>query len=172
MGSAIRAANRRIGREMRRYRFSRLNKAAERRAYKSPVVGKGRGIPTSVIIAVRTPVGSRTSFLRFKLRGFELLPRWDFHPLFMPAFAGRTLVGTYPKHYGVTEGLCHSWERTVAPQILRFAILVVAQCNYRVDPSRSVYRQQTSSSHRECQSRQGDQESYGVEHASLIGQIR
>jgi hypothetical protein len=31
------------------------------------------------------------SFLLFKLRGFELLPRWDFHPLFMPAFAGRTL---------------------------------------------------------------------------------
>jgi hypothetical protein len=23
--------------------------------------------------------------------GLELLPRWDFHPLFMPAFAGRTL---------------------------------------------------------------------------------
>ena len=36
------------------------------------------------------------SFLLFKLRGFELLPRWDFHPLFMPAFAGRTLIGTYP----------------------------------------------------------------------------
>src|ERR1039457_6167256 len=34
------------------------------------------------------------SFLLFKLRGFELLPRWDFHPLFMPAFAGRTLIGT------------------------------------------------------------------------------
>ncbi len=34
------------------------------------------------------------SFLLFKLRGFELLPRWDFHPLFMPAFAGRTLPGT------------------------------------------------------------------------------
>jgi hypothetical protein len=33
------------------------------------------------------------SFLLFKLRGFELLPRWDFHPLFMPAFAGRTLQG-------------------------------------------------------------------------------
>ena len=33
------------------------------------------------------------SFLLFKLRGFELLPRWDFHPLFMPAFAGRTLFG-------------------------------------------------------------------------------
>ena len=32
------------------------------------------------------------SFLLFKLRGFELLPRWDFHPLFMPAFAGRTPV--------------------------------------------------------------------------------
>ena len=32
------------------------------------------------------------SFLLFKLRGFELLPRWDFHPLFMPAFAGRTLT--------------------------------------------------------------------------------
>jgi hypothetical protein len=32
------------------------------------------------------------SFLLFKLRGFELLPRWDFHPLFMPAFAGRTLM--------------------------------------------------------------------------------
>ncbi len=32
------------------------------------------------------------SFLLFKLRGFELLPRWDFHPLFMPAFAGRTLI--------------------------------------------------------------------------------
>ena len=26
--------------------------------------------------------------------GFELLPRWDFHPLFMPAFAGRTLRRT------------------------------------------------------------------------------
>jgi hypothetical protein len=36
------------------------------------------------------------SFLLFKLRGFELLPRWDFHPLFMPAFAGRTLPVTYP----------------------------------------------------------------------------
>ena len=35
------------------------------------------------------------SFLLFKLRGFELLPRWDFHPLFMPAFAGRTLHGIY-----------------------------------------------------------------------------
>jgi hypothetical protein len=34
------------------------------------------------------------SFLLFKLRGFELLPRWDFHPLFMPAFAGRTLIVT------------------------------------------------------------------------------
>ncbi len=34
------------------------------------------------------------SFLLFKLRGFELLPRWDFHPLFMPAFAGRTLIIT------------------------------------------------------------------------------
>jgi hypothetical protein len=36
------------------------------------------------------------SFLLFKLRGFGLLPRWDFHPLFMPAFAGRTLPGTDP----------------------------------------------------------------------------
>jgi hypothetical protein len=36
------------------------------------------------------------SFLLFKLRGFELLPRWDFHPLFMPAFAGRTLTRTDP----------------------------------------------------------------------------
>ena len=34
------------------------------------------------------------SFLLLKLRGFELLPRWDFHPLFMPAFAGRTLTRT------------------------------------------------------------------------------
>ena len=32
------------------------------------------------------------SFLLFKLRGFELLPLWDYPPLFMPAFAGRTLV--------------------------------------------------------------------------------
>ena len=32
------------------------------------------------------------SLLLFKLRGFGLLPRWDFHPLFMPAFAGRTLI--------------------------------------------------------------------------------
>ena len=50
------------------------------------------------------------SFLLFKLRGSGLLPRWDSHPLFMPAFAGRTLIGTYfrgrhlpriyhPKHY-------------------------------------------------------------------------
>jgi len=37
------------------------------------------------------------SFLLFKLRGFELLPRWDFHPLFMPAFAGRTLIVPYPQ---------------------------------------------------------------------------
>ena len=36
------------------------------------------------------------SFLLFKLRGFELLPRWDFHPLFMPAFAGRTHIRIYP----------------------------------------------------------------------------
>ena len=36
------------------------------------------------------------SFLLFKLRGFELLPRWDFHPLFMPAFAGRTVIGSGP----------------------------------------------------------------------------
>jgi len=36
------------------------------------------------------------SFLLFKLRGFELLPRWDFHPLFMPAFAGRTLIVPNP----------------------------------------------------------------------------
>jgi hypothetical protein len=36
------------------------------------------------------------SFLLFKLRGFELLPRWDFHPLFMPAFAGRTLFSPNP----------------------------------------------------------------------------
>ena len=34
------------------------------------------------------------SFLLFKLRGSGLLPRWDSHPLFMPAFAGRTLPGT------------------------------------------------------------------------------
>ena len=26
--------------------------------------------------------------------GLGLLPRWDFHPLFMPAFAGRTLLVT------------------------------------------------------------------------------
>ena len=37
------------------------------------------------------------SFLLFKLRGFELLPRWDFHPLFMPAFAGRTLFVPNPQ---------------------------------------------------------------------------
>src|SRR3989442_6053200 len=36
------------------------------------------------------------SLIIFKLRGFELLPRWDFHPLFMPAFAGRTLISTNP----------------------------------------------------------------------------
>ncbi len=36
------------------------------------------------------------SFLLFKLRGFGLLPRWDFHPLIMPAFAGRTLPGPDP----------------------------------------------------------------------------
>jgi len=30
------------------------------------------------------------------LDGLELLPRWDFHPLFMPAFAGRTLLRTNP----------------------------------------------------------------------------
>ena len=35
------------------------------------------------------------SFLLFKLRGSGLLPRWDSHPLFMPAFAGRTLLGPY-----------------------------------------------------------------------------
>jgi len=28
--------------------------------------------------------------------GLEPLPRWDFRPLFMPAFAGRTLLGTSP----------------------------------------------------------------------------
>jgi hypothetical protein len=37
------------------------------------------------------------SFLLFKLRGFELLPRWDCPPLFMPAFAGRTLVVPDPE---------------------------------------------------------------------------
>jgi hypothetical protein len=26
--------------------------------------------------------------------GLGLLPRWDFHPLFMPAFAGRTHSGS------------------------------------------------------------------------------
>ena len=45
------------------------------------------------------------SFLLFKLRGFELLPRWDFHPLFMPAFAGRTLFSPNPDHAGnLNEG--------------------------------------------------------------------
>ena len=34
------------------------------------------------------------SFLLFKLRGSGLLPRWDSHPLFMPAFAGRTHIRT------------------------------------------------------------------------------
>ena len=29
--------------------------------------------------------------------GPGLLPRWDLHPLFMPAFAGRTLFVTYPR---------------------------------------------------------------------------
>jgi hypothetical protein len=41
------------------------------------------------------------SFLLFKLRGFELLPRWDFHPLIMPAFAGRTLVVPNPGQLSV-----------------------------------------------------------------------
>jgi len=41
------------------------------------------------------------SFLLFKLRGFELLPRWDFHPLFMPAFAGRTLIVTNRLKHGL-----------------------------------------------------------------------
>ena len=36
------------------------------------------------------------SFLLFKLRDSGLLPRWDSHPLFMPAFAGRTLNGLNP----------------------------------------------------------------------------
>ena len=39
------------------------------------------------------------SFLLFKLRGFELLPRWDFHPVFMPAFAGRTLLVPNPSNF-------------------------------------------------------------------------
>jgi len=33
------------------------------------------------------------SFLLFKLRGLDFYPRWDSHPLFMPAFAGRTHIG-------------------------------------------------------------------------------
>jgi hypothetical protein len=37
------------------------------------------------------------SFLLFKLRGFELSPRWDFHPLFGPAFDGRTLPVPNPR---------------------------------------------------------------------------
>ena len=43
------------------------------------------------------------SFLLFKLRGFELLPRWDFHPLFMPAFAGRTLIVPDPRGHFSTS---------------------------------------------------------------------
>jgi hypothetical protein len=38
------------------------------------------------------------SFLLFKLRGLNFLPRWDSHPLFMPAFAGRTLAGSNLPH--------------------------------------------------------------------------
>ena len=57
------------------------------------------------------------SFLLLKLRGFELLPRWDFHPLFMPAFAGRTLPGTNPGRWSLlTVGDKPStWSRTVTP---------------------------------------------------------
>jgi len=44
------------------------------------------------------------SFLLFKLRGFELLPRWDFHPLFMPAFAGRTHIRSNPPDRYLEEG--------------------------------------------------------------------
>ena len=47
------------------------------------------------------------SFLLFKLRGFELLPRWDLHPLFMPAFAGRTLTVPNPAQLPV----CHDFAR-------------------------------------------------------------
>ena len=42
------------------------------------------------------------SFLLFKLRGSGLLPRWDSHPLFMPAFAGRTHFGTNLKSQAST----------------------------------------------------------------------
>jgi len=35
------------------------------------------------------------SLLLFKLRSLGLLPRWDSHPLVMPAFAGRTHFRTY-----------------------------------------------------------------------------
>src|SRR6185437_7983607 len=50
-------------------------------------------------------------------------------------------------------------------------ILVVAQCDYRVDACGPVYRQQASGGHREGKSPQRDQESRGVEYAGLIGQI-
>src|SRR6516164_2399620 len=43
------------------------------------------------------------SFLLFKLRGSGLLPRWDSHPLFMPAFAGRTLL--IPKHHTMPNSM-------------------------------------------------------------------
>jgi len=52
------------------------------------------------------------SFLLFKLRGFGLLPRWDFHPLFMPAFAGRTLIGT--KHAQIHPPDCRTVEQPFA----------------------------------------------------------
>jgi hypothetical protein len=41
---------------------------------------------------LRQASGCSVSFLpAIQATGLGLLPRWDFHPLFMPAFAGRTL---------------------------------------------------------------------------------
>jgi hypothetical protein len=51
------------------------------------------------------------SFLLFKLRGFELLPRWDFHPLFMPAFAGRTLFFPPERPEGVCGWLWFAYQQ-------------------------------------------------------------
>src|SRR5258708_23032228 len=54
--------------------------------------GRSCGLPT---LQVQTDLDQRSlgkgSFLLFKLRGLDSYPGWDFLPLLMPAFAGRTL---------------------------------------------------------------------------------
>jgi hypothetical protein len=48
----------------------------------------------TVRIQVIDGVGCSSFLPAIQATGLGLLPRWDFHPLVMPAFAGRTHFGT------------------------------------------------------------------------------